>query len=198
MTNGSVLLSQKKYARTVLARFQEFLPGKSNVPMDPTDGSKLSATMGPTTREGKAIMANLPYRQLLGSLMYLMVSTRPDVALAISRLSRFSQNPGMVHWRAALKIVAYVHTTQDVGMLYRRNAPVHLVGVTDAGFAGDPDERRSQGGYLYLLGGAAVSWKSYWISTVARSTPEAKYVAASDCAAEGIFLRSFLGELGFP
>ena len=61
MTNGSVLLSQKKYARTVLARFQEFLPGKSNVPMDPTDGPKLSVTMGPTTRAGKSIMANLPF-----------------------------------------------------------------------------------------------------------------------------------------
>ena len=73
-----------------------------------------------------------------------------------------------------------------------------MVGVTDASFAGDPDERRSQGGYLYLLGGAAVSWKSYKISTVARSTPEAEYVAASDCAAEGIFHRNFLGELGFP
>ena len=102
------------------------------------------------------------------------------------------------HRRAALKILAYVQSTQDVGLLYRRNAPVHLVGVTDASFAGDPDERHSQGGYLYLLGGSAVSWKSYWISTVVRSTPEAEYVAASDSAAEGIFLRNFLGELGFP
>ena len=104
----------------------------------------------------------------------------------------------MVHWWAVLKILAYVQSTQDVGMLYRRNAPVHLVGVTDASFAGDRDERRAQGGYLYLLGGAAVSWKSYRISTVARSTPKAEYVAASDCNAEGIFLRNFLGELGFP
>ena len=171
MTNDSVLLSHKKYARTVLARFQESLPGKSYVRMEPTDGPKLSSTMGPTTRAGKAIMANPPYRQLQGSLMYLMVSTRPVMALAISRLSCFSQKPGMVHGRAALKILAYVLSTQDVGLLYRRNAPVHLVGVTDACFVGDPDERRSQGGYLYLLGGVAVSWKSYRISTVAQSTP---------------------------
>ena len=95
----------------------------------------------------------------------------------------------MVHWRATLKILAYVQSTHNVGLLYRRNAPVHLVGVTDASFVGDPDERRSQGGYLYLLGGAAVSWKSYRISTVARSMPEAEYIAASNCAAEGIFFR---------
>ena len=128
-------------------------------------------------------MANLPYRQLLGSFIYLMVSSRLDPALAISRLSCFLQNTGMVHWRASLKIQAYVQSTQDVGLLYRRNTPVHLVGVTDACFAGNPDERRSQGGYLYLLGGAAVSWKSYRISTVARSTPEVEYVAVFDCAA---------------
>ena len=138
MTNGSVLLSHKKYACIVLAGFQEFLPGKSNVHIDLTDGPKLSATMGPTTHAGKAIMANLPYRQLLGSLMYLVVSTRPDLALAMSRLSCFSQNPGMVHWRAALKILAYVHSTQDVGLLYCRNAPVHLVSVMDASFAVNP------------------------------------------------------------
>ena len=97
MTNGSVLLSQKEYARTVLARFQEFLHGQSNVPMDLADGPKLSTAMGPTTCAGKTIMANLPYRQLLGSLMYLIVSTRPDQALAISQVSCFSQNAGMDH-----------------------------------------------------------------------------------------------------
>ena len=158
MTNGSELLSRNKYARTVLARFREFLRRKSNVPMDPTDGPKLSATMGPTTRARKSIMANLPYRQCLGSLMYLMVSTRPDLALAISRLSCISQNPGMVQWRAALKILAYVQSTQDAGLLYHSNAPVHLVGVTNASFAGDPDKRRSQGSDFYILRGTAVSW----------------------------------------
>ena len=85
--------------------------------------------------------------------MYLMVSTRPDLALAISRLSCFSQNPGMVHWLAALKILAYVQSTQDVGLLYRRNAPVHLVGVTDASFAGDPDETLARRLPLFTRGG---------------------------------------------
>ena len=131
MTSGSVFLSQKKYARIVLARIQELLPGTSNVPTDTTDGLKLSATMALTTRAGKASMANLPYRQLLGSLMYLMVSPRPNLALAISRQSCLSQDPGMVHWWTALKFLA------NVSLLYRRNAVVHLVGVTDARFAGD-------------------------------------------------------------
>ena len=85
--------------------------------------------------------------------MYQKVSTRPDLVLAISRLSCISQNPGLVHKREALKIWAYVRSTQGVGLIYSRNAPVHVVGGTDANFASNPDERRLQSNYLYLLGG---------------------------------------------
>ena len=99
---------------------------------------------------------------------------------------------------AALKILAYVASTLDVGLLYRRNTSAELVGVTHASFAGESERRRSQGSDLYLMGGIAICWKSYRISTVVDSTSEAEYVAASDCVDEGIFLREFLGELGFP
>ena len=84
----------------------------------------------------------------------------------------------MEHWNAAPKIVAYVASTLDVGLLYRRNAYVELVGGTVATFVGDPDEPKSQGGYLYLMGRAAICSKSYRISTVAHSTSESEYVAA--------------------
>ena len=70
--------------------------------------------------------------------------------------------------------------------------------MCDAAFAYHIDDRMSQGGYVFLMGGAAISWKSYTISTVARSTLESEYVVASDARAEVIFLRNFLGELGFP
>ena len=73
-----------------------------------------------------------------------------------------------------------------------------MQGVCDAAFACQIDDRRTQGGYVFLTGGAAVSWKSYTISTVTRSTPESENVASSDAGAEAIFLRNFLGELGFP
>ena len=65
-------------------------------------------------------------------------------------------------------------------------------------FACHLDDRRLQGGYVFLMGGAAISWKSYTISTVARSTPESEYVAASDAGTEAICLRNLLSELGFP
>ena len=152
MDRKYTVLSHKKYARIVVALFAEFLPGKSHVPMDTVMGPKLSVLMGLDTAASQAIMAKMPYRQLLGSLMYLFVSTRLDLGLLLSRLSFFSLNPGMAHWNAALKILAYVAETPDVGVLYRRSATAKLNGVTDASFAGDPDKRRSQGGYLYLIG----------------------------------------------
>ena len=83
--------------------------------------------------------------------------------------------------------------TADVGLLYTRKGPLQVQGVYDAAFACHIDDRRSQGGYVFLMGGAAVSWKSYTISTVARSTLESEYVVASDAGAEAIFLRNFLG-----
>ena len=71
-------------------------------------------------------------------------------------------------------------------------------GVCDAAFACHIDDRRYQGGYVFVMGGAAISWKSYTISTVARSTPESEYVVATDARAEAIFLCNFLGEPEFP
>ena len=84
-----------------------------------------------------------------------------------------------------------------MGLLYRRKGQIQLQGVCNAAFAYHLDGRRSHGGYVFLMGGAAISWKSYTISTVTRSTPESEYVAASDIGADAIFLRNFLGELGF-
>ena len=85
-----------------------------------------------------------------------------------------------------------------MGLLYKREEPLQLHGVCDAAFVCRLDDKSSQGGYVFLMGGVAVSWKSYTILTVARLTPESEYVMTSDSCAGAIFLRNFLGELGFP
>ena len=112
--------------------------------------------------------------------MYLMVATRPDLAFPLSKLSKFNNNPGRAHWEAACKVLGYLRQTAEVGLLYTREGPLQVQGVCGAAFACHIDDRRSQGGYVFLMGGAAVSWKSYTISTVARSTSESEYVACSD------------------
>ena len=82
-------------------------------------------------------------------------------------------------------------------MLFRREGPIQQQGGCDAVFACHVDDTRSQGSYVFIMGGAAISWKPYTISTVARLTPEFEYVATRDAESEAIFLRTFLGELGF-
>ena len=101
-------------------------------------------------------MAAFPYRQLIGSLMYLMVATRPDLAFSLSKLSKFNNSPGRAHWEAACKVLGYLRQTAAVGLFYTREAPSHVQGVCDAAFACHIDDRRSQGGYVFMMGGAEV------------------------------------------
>ena len=130
--------------------------------------------------------------------MYMMVATQPDLAFSLSKLSKFNNIPGRTHWEAACKVLGNLRQMADVGLLYTRKAPLQVQGVCDAGFACHINDRRSQGGYVFLMGCAAISWKPYTVSMVARLTPESEYVAASDAGTEAIFLRNFLGKLGFP
>ena len=112
------MLSLKKYARTVVARFAEFLPVKSHVPLDSVKGLERSVLMGPDMAAGQAIMAKLPYRQLLSSLMYLLVSTRPDLGLPRLRRLCVPRNLGREHRNASLKILANVAISLEAGLLY--------------------------------------------------------------------------------
>ena len=102
-------------------------------------------------------MAAFPYRQLIGSLMYLMVATRPDLAFCLSKLSKFNNSPRRAYWEAACKILGYLRQTADVGLLHTREASLQVQGVCDAAFACHIDDRRSKGGYVFLMGGAAIS-----------------------------------------
>ena len=83
-----------------------------------TDSSKMHRGQGPQTEEGRAQMSQHPYRAVVGSLMYLMVGTRPDLAYPLGRLSAFLENPGMIHWEAALRVLRYVGSTAELGIVY--------------------------------------------------------------------------------
>ena len=97
LSKGTLTLSQSKYARNLLKRFGMEKCGGSQVPLSST--ASYGKEQCPETDEDKKMMENVPYRQAIGSLMYLMVSTRPDLAYAIQILSRFGANPGPVHWK---------------------------------------------------------------------------------------------------
>lgn len=135
-----------------------------------------------------------PYRELVGSLMYLATSTRPDIANAVSQLSQFLNCFDKTHFTAAKRVLRYLSKTINFGLIFRHtNEP--LFGYNDADWGNCPDDCKSYTGYCFVLSGSSISWESRKQCTVALSSTEAEYMALSDGTKEGIYLCKLLNEL---
>ena len=186
-------LSQERYVEKVLQRFNM---DKAKPVSSPLAGNmKLSSDQCPRSEKEKAEMKNVPYASAVGSLMYAMVCTRPDIAFVVGVVSRFMSNPGKEHWAAVKWILKYLKGTSRVCLCFGSGKP-ELDGFTDADMSCDVDSSRSTSGYLFTLSGGAVSWQSRLQKCVALSTTEAEYMAAVEAGKELIWLRDFLEELG--
>ena len=159
---------------------------------------KLSASQCPKTEEEREYMSKVPYSNTVGSLMYAIVCTRPDISHAVGTVSRYMHNPGKEHWQVVKWILRYIQKTLDVGLIFEKDGMVgqHVVGYCDSDYAGDLDKRRSTTGYVFTLVKAPVSWKSTLQSTVALSTTEAEYMAITEAVKEAIWLQGLLDDLG--
>jgi hypothetical protein len=140
------------------------------------------------------------YQQLVGSLMHLMIGTRPDIANAVNIVSRFAANPSEAHMEAAKRILRYIKGTVDFKLHLQAagtdsDLPL-LTGYSDADWGGDLVERKSTSGYVFRLGNAAISWQSKRQPTVALSSTESEYMALTLASKEAVWLRTFLLELG--
>jgi len=139
-----------------------------------------------------------PNREIMGSLNYAMIGTRPDIAFAVGLLSRFSQDPRMPHYAAAKRILSYLKGTADVGLLLGKRQSEkenRLTCHVDSSYADDFDTRRSTSGLLIMYNDAPVIWKSRLQSMVTHSTTEAEFIAASYACKEVQWLRQLLHEL---
>jgi len=164
---GTLKLSQGKYAAQVLEKF-------GMAECNPI-GTPLEVGLQLVKADGSDDV--LPYREAVGSLMYLMVGTRPDLAFAIGKLSRFVSCYGKEHWAAIKRVLRYVKGSVNKGLAFDKNSSCVLQGCSDADWAGDHETRRSTTGFTFIFGGAAVSWGSKLQKTVALSTMEAQYMA---------------------
>ncbi|WJZ81333.1 hypothetical protein VitviT2T_001181 [Vitis vinifera] len=141
-------------------------------------------------------MKRVSYASTVGSLMYVMVCTRPDIAYAVGVVIRFLSNPGRLHLEAIKWIMRYLRGTSKLKLTFGSGKPV-LVGYTDSYMAGDVDNRRSTSGYLMTFSGGVVSWQSRLQKCVALSTTEAKYIAVAEACKELLWMKRFIHELGF-
>ena len=162
--------------------------------MDP--GLKLTRLILPTPEE-KHLSTTLPYRSLVGFLMWIALGSRPDIQYAVSYLSQFLDCFGQTHYDAAKRIVRYLKGTRLL-KLHLGGGAVDLVGFTDASYANCLDTRCSMSRYCFSLGSGLISWSSRKQKTVSTSTCETKYVAASDSCKETIWLRTLLNAIDIP
>ena len=141
---------------------------------------------------------NFPYRSAVGSLIHLMRSTRPDIAVAVSIVSRYLDRPTKVHCDMVRRIYQYLAQSSSLGLVYKKhsNDPLTLVAYSDASYANSIDSR-SISGYGVLLCGALVSWYSHTQPVVALSTAESEYIGLTDTAKEIVWFKLFMHELGY-
>ncbi|XP_069361062.1 uncharacterized protein [Maniola hyperantus] len=142
------------------------------------------------------VSPNVPYQALIGSLLYVAVCTRPDIAHTVNSLSQFNECYDDCHWIALKRVLRYLKGTKSLKLKYSREAVQRewIVGYADADHAGDRD-RRSYSGSVFLCQGGAICWNSQKQKTIALSTAEAEYVSLSEAAKEAVFLRRFMAEL---
>ncbi|KAJ4976296.1 hypothetical protein NE237_001402 [Protea cynaroides] len=186
-------LSQKGYIDKILERFKIKQCSSSVAPV--IKGDRLSLEQCPKTNLEKQAMQKIPYASVVGSLMYAQVCTRPDISFAVGVLGRFQVNPGLPHWKVAKKVLRYLQGTKDYMLTYRHVDVLELIGYSDSDYAGCEDTRKSTSGFIFLLGGGAVSWRSVKQPKTASSTMEAEVVACCEAVSQASWLRQFVIDL---
>jgi hypothetical protein len=186
--NRRLTLNQRGYTQKILGEFN--MEGCNNRVTTPMTDNPLPAPKGYTAPEADRSW----YACAIGSLMYLMLGTRPDIAYSVSCLSRFMANPTEQHKGAIKRLFRYLNSTQDLQLVYEGELQP-LRAYTDADWAGDLGTRRSTSGYIFNLGSGAISWSSKRQPTVALSSCEAEYMGQTQAAKEAIWLQRLLGEL---
>ena len=187
--NNCIFLHQKHYIEAILRKYGMDNANSVATPADANVKSRKS--------DGVSTPVNQhTYQSMVGSLLYAAMATRPDIAQAVSVVSKFNANPNAAHLTAVKRIFRYLKGTVNLALKYEQSDSGALIGFSDADWAGDQDDRRSTTGNIFLLSGGAVSWLSKKQATVALSTAEAEYVALSQAAQEGTWLRRLLSDLG--
>ncbi|CAA7258863.1 unnamed protein product [Cyclocybe aegerita] len=196
LQDNTVCLSQTALIDKVVSQFGQSDAHPISTPMDP--GLKLRRPdpkdITPTERTQ---LNKLPYRSLVGCLIYLAIGTRPDILYAVQQLSQFLDCYTYAHWTAATRVVRYLKGTRSLALRLGGKGSIRLLGFTDSDWANCLDTRRSVGGYGFTLGSGVISWTSKKQSTIATSTCQAEYMAAFDASKEAMFLRNLLSEVNF-
>lgn len=187
--DNSIFLHQSKYIERVLHKYKMVDCKGKPTPLEAGHSLNRPETLEEPVAEG------VPYAELVGSLLYCSIATRPDISYPLSVLSKYTSQPREAHWQALKRVVRYLSATRDFGLSYKRVANPKLLCYTDADYAGDHQNRRSTSGMITFLASGPISYKAQQQSTVALSSTEAEYIASAIATKELVWLQRFLGEL---
>jgi hypothetical protein len=194
----SILLSQTALIDRLVEQF-----GQTSAHPDPTpmvQGVQIQRPDPtiPVTSDIRSWMDRTPYRSLVGSLNYLAVATRPDIAFVVGRLATVFDCYRPEHWTAAIRVVRYLKGTRLFSLELGGSNPIKPVAFSDSDYANCPDTSRSVGGYCFTLGSGMVSWASRKQQHAADSSCYAEYIAVHSATHEVLFFRQFLDGLDMP
>ncbi|XP_021992050.1 secreted RxLR effector protein 161-like [Helianthus annuus] len=183
---GNIILSQQKYARNLLDKFNMRDCNSISTPME--YGLRL------TKEDPEESVDQNMYRSLVGCLMYL-TNTRPDILFVVSRISRFMERPKKSHWESGKRILRYVKGTLNHGIIYSKGSRGKLTGYSDSDYAGDINDSKSTSGYVFHLGSGAIAWQSKKQKVVSLSSTEAEYIALLMAGCQALWLKGILNDL---
>lgn len=192
---GTISAHQGSYIDAAVSSFN--LEDASSVPSPLVPNQKIGREFCPTELDEITHMQQVPYRELVGLLMYIANGTRPDICYAVNMLAQVASNPGRVHWEAAKRVVRYLKGTRDLKLIWGASQS-GLLGYTDASHASEDLGWKSMSGYVFLLAGGAISWCAKKQSLIALSTAESEYIAMTHAAKELVWIHSFISEILRP
>ena len=183
--NDKLILIQSHYIEKILKKFNQYDSTTMSTPFD------LHFKLYPNTGR---VVDKLLYSRVVGSLMYAMTCTRPDIAFAVGKLSRYTSNPSSVHWHVINRVLKHSRKTIDYGIVYTWYPSV-LKGYTDANWITDSEDHSSNSGWIFTLGGGAISWGSKKQTCISDSTMAAEFVALASSSKEAEWIRNLLLEI---
>ncbi|GKE22878.1 zinc finger, CCHC-type containing protein, partial [Tanacetum coccineum] len=183
-SNG-IAISQSHYIKKVLKKFNYFDCTLVSTPMDTIE--KLMPN------NGQAV-SQLEYSRVIGCLMYAMTCTRPDIAFAVGKLSRYTSNPGTQHWQAIQRVLKYLKKTMDYRLTYT-GYPLVLEGYIDSSCISNTEDNSSTSGWVFLLGGGAISWASNKQTCITGSIMKSEFLALAAAGKEAEWLKNLLLEI---
>lgn len=188
-TDQGIIVSQRKFVLDLLKEYDCLHLSSLSSPLDPN--IKLRA------KEGPILSNSTYYRKLVGKLNFL-TNTRLDIAFSVQHLSQFMQDPREPHLQAAFHLLRYLKSDPTLGLFLSKDADFSMKGYCDSDWASCPDSRKSVSGFIVLLGGSPISWKSKKQETISLSSAEAEYRSLRKVVGELVWLSRLLTELGVP